>query len=144
MESFQATGIDDALDLLDIVNAKADKASMGTAAAGIERHPERRFKVGHHFFVFTYLAGLVFVHLSFLKSGDVYCVLIIPLLCRLRLRRTSRGSCQRFGRRHVVYSPPDVLSIDIRGIIAPWAEAAAIQSQCYSPAPSWANEWGAF
>jgi len=43
-ESFQATGLDDALDLLDVVNAKADKASMGTAAAGIERHPERRFK----------------------------------------------------------------------------------------------------
>jgi len=44
VESFQATGIDDALDLLDVVNAKTDKASMGTAAAGIERHPERRFK----------------------------------------------------------------------------------------------------
>ena len=45
VESFQATGIDNALDLLDVVTAKTDKASMGTAAAGIERHPERRFKV---------------------------------------------------------------------------------------------------
>ncbi|KIJ31805.1 hypothetical protein M422DRAFT_266418 [Sphaerobolus stellatus SS14] len=44
VESFQATGIDDALDLLSIVNAKADKASVGQQAAGLERHPERRFK----------------------------------------------------------------------------------------------------
>jgi hypothetical protein len=58
VESFQATGIDDALDLLNVVNAKTDKASMGTAAAGIERHPERRFKVRHHSF-FTILADLV-------------------------------------------------------------------------------------
>ncbi|CAE7078128.1 unnamed protein product [Rhizoctonia solani] len=45
MESFAATGIDDALDLLDVVNAKTDKASVGQQAAGmIEKHPERRFK----------------------------------------------------------------------------------------------------
>lgn len=44
-ESFSATGIDDALDLLEVVQAKTDKASTGTAAANIERHPERRFKV---------------------------------------------------------------------------------------------------
>ncbi|KAF8528158.1 DUF1014-domain-containing protein [Hysterangium stoloniferum] len=44
IESFQATGIDDALDLLSIVNAKTDKASVGQQAAGLERHPERRFK----------------------------------------------------------------------------------------------------
>ncbi|KAE9395151.1 DUF1014-domain-containing protein [Gymnopus androsaceus JB14] len=39
-----ATGIDNMLDLLDVVTAKADKASVGSQAAGIERHPERRFK----------------------------------------------------------------------------------------------------
>jgi hypothetical protein len=39
-ESFSATGIDNALDLLDVVNAKTDKASVGQQAAGIERHPE--------------------------------------------------------------------------------------------------------
>jgi hypothetical protein len=39
-EVFSATGIDDALDLLEIVNAKTDKASVGTQAANIERHPE--------------------------------------------------------------------------------------------------------
>lgn len=44
VESFAATGLDDALDLLDVVNAKTDKASVGQQAAGIERHPERRFK----------------------------------------------------------------------------------------------------
>jgi len=43
-ESFSATGIDDALDLMEVVNAKTDKASTGAAAAGLERHPERRFK----------------------------------------------------------------------------------------------------
>ncbi|KAG8685014.1 hypothetical protein FRC11_011281 [Ceratobasidium sp. 423] len=44
VESFAATGIDDALDLLDVVNAKTDKASVGQQASGIEKHPERRFK----------------------------------------------------------------------------------------------------
>ena len=41
-ETFAATGIDNALDLLEIVTAKMDKASVGTQAAGIERHPEVR------------------------------------------------------------------------------------------------------
>lgn len=40
IESFTATGIDNALDLLEVVNAKTDKASVGQQAAGIERHPE--------------------------------------------------------------------------------------------------------
>jgi hypothetical protein len=40
VQSFAATGIDDALDLLDVVNAKMDKASVGQQAAGIEKHPE--------------------------------------------------------------------------------------------------------
>ncbi|THV01385.1 DUF1014-domain-containing protein [Dendrothele bispora CBS 962.96] len=44
VESFSATGIDNALDLLEVVTAKMDKASVGQQAAGIERHPERRFK----------------------------------------------------------------------------------------------------
>ncbi|KIK19555.1 hypothetical protein PISMIDRAFT_107323, partial [Pisolithus microcarpus 441] len=39
-----ATGIDNALDLLEVVTAKMDKASVGQQAAGIERHPERRYK----------------------------------------------------------------------------------------------------
>ncbi|KAF8894819.1 hypothetical protein BD779DRAFT_1503098 [Infundibulicybe gibba] len=43
-ESYAATGIDNALDLLDVVTAKLDKASVGQQAAGIERHPERRYK----------------------------------------------------------------------------------------------------
>ncbi|KAF9494096.1 DUF1014-domain-containing protein [Pleurotus eryngii] len=44
VESFAATGIDNALDLLEVVTAKMDKASVGQQAASIERHPERRFK----------------------------------------------------------------------------------------------------
>ncbi|KAI0927855.1 hypothetical protein AcW2_004041 [Taiwanofungus camphoratus] len=43
-ETFAATGIDNALDLLEVVTAKMDKASVGQQAAGLERHPERRFK----------------------------------------------------------------------------------------------------
>jgi hypothetical protein len=40
VESFAATGIDNALDLLEVVTAKMDKASIGNQAAGIEKHPE--------------------------------------------------------------------------------------------------------
>ncbi|KAF9484963.1 DUF1014-domain-containing protein [Pholiota conissans] len=47
VESFAATGIDNAIDLLEIVTAKMDKASVGQQAAGIERHPERRFKAAY-------------------------------------------------------------------------------------------------
>ncbi|KAK0229079.1 DUF1014-domain-containing protein [Armillaria nabsnona] len=43
-ESFSATGLDNALDLLEVVTAKMDKASVGQQAAGLERHPERRYK----------------------------------------------------------------------------------------------------
>lgn len=41
-ESFAATGIDNALDLLEVVTAKMDKASVGQRAAGLEQHPEVR------------------------------------------------------------------------------------------------------
>ncbi|EAU81996.2 hypothetical protein CC1G_09182 [Coprinopsis cinerea okayama7 len=44
VESFHASGLDNALDLLEVVTAKMDKASVGSQAANIERHPERRFK----------------------------------------------------------------------------------------------------
>ena len=40
VESYAATGIDSALELLEVVTAKMDKASVGQQAAGIERHPE--------------------------------------------------------------------------------------------------------
>jgi len=51
VESFAATGIDNALDLLDVVTAKMDKASVGNQAATIEKHPERRFKAAFNAFV---------------------------------------------------------------------------------------------
>lgn len=38
--TYSATGLDNALDLLDVVTAKTDKASVGQQAAGIEKHPE--------------------------------------------------------------------------------------------------------
>jgi len=47
VESYAATGIDSALELLEVVTAKMDKASVGQQAAGIERHPERRFKAAY-------------------------------------------------------------------------------------------------
>ena len=40
VESFSATGIDNALDLLEVVTAKVDKASVGAQASKIEQHPE--------------------------------------------------------------------------------------------------------
>ena len=40
VESYAATGIDNALDLLEVVTAKMDKASVGQQAAAIETHPE--------------------------------------------------------------------------------------------------------
>jgi len=51
VESFAATGIDNALDLLEVVTAKMDKASIGNQAAGIEKHPERRFKAAFNAYV---------------------------------------------------------------------------------------------
>ncbi|KAG9017135.1 hypothetical protein FRB90_001610 [Tulasnella sp. 427] len=44
VEEFAATGLDDALEMMSLVTAKTDKASVGQVAAGIESHPERRFK----------------------------------------------------------------------------------------------------
>ncbi len=43
VESFAATGIDNALDLLEVVTAKLDDASIGNqAATTVEKHPEVR------------------------------------------------------------------------------------------------------
>lgn len=44
VESFSASNLDDALDMLEVVTAKTDKASVGNMASGLEKHPERRFK----------------------------------------------------------------------------------------------------
>jgi hypothetical protein len=40
IESFSASNLDDALDLMDVVTAKTDKASVGRAANELEKHPE--------------------------------------------------------------------------------------------------------
>jgi len=47
IESYSATGLDNAIDLMEVVTAKTDKASVGQAAAGLEKHPERRFKAAY-------------------------------------------------------------------------------------------------
>ena len=39
-ESFSATGLDDTLDMMTLVTAKTDKASIGQQAAKPETHPE--------------------------------------------------------------------------------------------------------
>jgi len=52
VESFAATGIDNALDLLEVVTAKVDDASIGNqAATTVEKHPERRFKASFNAYV---------------------------------------------------------------------------------------------
>lgn len=43
-EGLVASGLDNALDLLSLVNEKSDAASKGQLASKIEQHPERRFK----------------------------------------------------------------------------------------------------
>ncbi|WFD02385.1 hypothetical protein MOBT1_001067 [Malassezia obtusa] len=42
--SFSASNLDDALEAMNLVNERQDKASRGAAAGAIEKHPERRFK----------------------------------------------------------------------------------------------------
>ncbi|BGP41054.1 hypothetical protein JCM10450v2_005073 [Rhodotorula kratochvilovae] len=44
LSSFSASGIDDALDALSLATSRTDKAYVGSQAAKIETHPERRFK----------------------------------------------------------------------------------------------------
>jgi hypothetical protein len=58
VESYSATGLDNALDLLDVVTAKTDKASIGQQAAGLEKHPERRFKAAYEAYKETELPKL--------------------------------------------------------------------------------------
>ncbi|PWN93754.1 DUF1014-domain-containing protein [Acaromyces ingoldii] len=50
LQSLSASNIDDALDALSIATEKTDKASQGTKAAQLERHPERRFKAAFEAF----------------------------------------------------------------------------------------------
>jgi len=88
VESFAATGIDNALDLLEVVTAKMDKASVGQQAAGIERHPE----VFIYSFTFRILDDLNIFYFSnspasfqgkIIGPTDVHCLPIIILYCSL-------------------------------------------------------------
>ena len=59
VESYAATGIDNALDLLEVVTAKMDKASVGQQAAGLEKHPEVRllYDSSRAFLITVYRGG---------------------------------------------------------------------------------------
>lgn len=83
VEAFSATGIDNALDLLEVVNAKMDKASIGSKAADIERHPE--VSLGLH----RTRAGL----LMYMHRDD----------SRLRLKHTRSGSSRKPAKRYVFH-----------------------------------------
>lgn len=48
--SFSASGIDDALDMLNLVGSRSDKAAVGAQASKIETHPERRYKAAFEAF----------------------------------------------------------------------------------------------
>lgn len=48
--SLSASNIDDALDAMTIATERTDKAAVGAKAAGLERHPERRFKAAFEAF----------------------------------------------------------------------------------------------
>lgn len=97
IESYTATGIDNALDLLDVVTAKMDKASVGQQAAGIERHPEvieccilyRSSKLK----IFSYLATFQ-GNISVSSHCDLYLRNI-----RLYSRHIKNESCQISDKR---------------------------------------------
>ncbi|KAJ9099924.1 hypothetical protein QFC21_003929 [Naganishia friedmannii] len=46
-----ATGIDQMLEALELVNARTDKEALGAKAGLIEKHPERRFKAAFEAYV---------------------------------------------------------------------------------------------
>lgn len=50
IQTFNADNIDDALDALDLTTERTDKAALGSKAAAIESHPERRFKAAFEAF----------------------------------------------------------------------------------------------
>jgi len=70
VESYSATGIDNALDLLEVVTAKMDKASVGQQAAGIERHPEVCF--------FYYFLSISFYRI-FIDVGRIFFSVYLPM-----------------------------------------------------------------
>jgi hypothetical protein len=67
------------LDLLEVVNAKSDKASVGQQAANIERHPERRFKAAYAAYEERELPKLkVEVSLWGALEANIVCSIDIP------------------------------------------------------------------
>jgi hypothetical protein len=88
IESFAATGIDNALDLIDVVTAKMDKASVGNqAAATVEKHPEVR----------SFVPEFWLLHLTFQHSPSAETIQGAPFFFCLFLRLMFRlkGRIQR-------------------------------------------------
>lgn len=80
--SFNASNIDDALDALTLATEKTDKATVGSKAAALERHPERRFKVS---------ARPSILFFGFLLSHHPHLSFVLPSLA-LSSRPPSRHS----------------------------------------------------
>lgn len=108
-ESYSATGIDNALDLLEVVNAKTDKASVGQQAAGIERHPEVSVSISRNFFE-AYLCVYPSSQRRFKVREPVYAprlsdilrdmLMRLGSLTRPPWRRTRNESCLDSGSRY--------------------------------------------
>lgn len=104
-ESFSATGIDNALDLLETVTAKMDKASIGQQAAGLERHPEVRL-----------VRFCKHAYISHIPCSDV---------SKRHLRHIKSASCQT--PKPMCVSLTFCLRVfNDRHALAPWFAAAAI------------------
>jgi hypothetical protein len=122
IESFSATGIDNALDLMGVVTAKMDKASVGNqAATAIERHPEVRALI-----ILESLAVVsdIMVSTLDLHRDDSRCFLLFLSLLSYRLFTSPQrlhstltwiGNCllseQRYAARHRILLAPPLQSL---------------------------------
>lgn len=105
VESFAATGIDNALDLLEVVTAKMDKASVGQQAAGIERHPEVRspsFLLYVFINTFFSFSPATFQGESTRSHVIVFMLILLSPILRVPLRHIKNESSRLLGRRYVV------------------------------------------
>jgi len=122
IESFAATGIDNAIDLMDVVTAKMDKASVGNqAATAVERHPEVRALI-----ILESLAVVSDIMISTLNlhRDDSRCFLLFLSLLsyelftspqRLHSTLTWIGNCllseQRYAAHHRILLAPPLQSL---------------------------------
>lgn len=132
VESYAATGIDNVLDLLDVVTAKTDKASVGQQAAGIERHPE----VGAHMFLLQIVritdppvspsAEVQGKHPSQYLVTE-HCLDYLVQLHRLPMKPIRSASCPR--PKKMFAMPSNIRESVSDMFIASWVEVTAIQGR---------------